>query len=253
MRHPATPTPMSGTWKCRSQAGLTLIEVLVSVIILGVVSTMLIAGWINLQKASAFALATNSASGTARDAIGRISSEIRHAQPTTLPTASPTPTAAPPLFVDAGPMKVDFYSVYNQPGAGDYGSAVDPEALRLTRIWLNTGTGSGSTPQKTLYWQRDTNANGVLDSGDRRMILATNVVNNSIPNLAVSPTKTYTAIFRYYYLTDAGAPAPWTDTVTGADMGRIRAVQIRVIVDGNLQRPPNPIDLTTTVRMRNSD
>ena len=56
-------------------------------------------------------------------------------------------------------MEATFYSAYNQPGVADDGSGTG--ALRLTRIWLDT---SGSTPQKTLYWQRDTNGNGVIDA-----------------------------------------------------------------------------------------
>ena len=38
-----------------SQAGLTLVELLIAIIILGIVATMLIMGWINLQKSSAYA------------------------------------------------------------------------------------------------------------------------------------------------------------------------------------------------------
>ena len=87
--------------------------------------------------------------------------ELRDCQPTTLPTATPTPTTTPALFVTAQPMEAIFYSAFNQPGASDEGSGTG--ALRLTRIWLSS---SGSTPQKTLYWRRDTNGNGVLDSGD---------------------------------------------------------------------------------------
>ena len=48
-----------GRGRRRGEAGLSLIEVLVSMIILGIVSTMLIAGWINLQRASANAVASS--------------------------------------------------------------------------------------------------------------------------------------------------------------------------------------------------
>ena len=41
--------------------------------------------------------------------------------------------------------------------------------------------------------------------------------------------------------------------MTGGDLVAIEAVQVRVIVDANLQRPPVAVDLTTTVRLRNSN
>lgn len=232
--------------KPTSQSGLTLVELLISIIILGIVASMLIMGWINLQKSSAYALQSSTARGSARDAISRLSNELRGAQPTTLPTASPTPATPPALFVTASPMEAIFYSAYNQPGVSDEGSGIG--ALRLTRVWLSS---SGSTPQKNLYWRRDTNGNGVLDSGDRQIILATNVVNRSITNTHVTPATSYTAIFTYWYLTTSGFTR--TDTVTGSDLAAIEAVQVRVIVDANLQRPPVAVDLTTTVRLRNSN
>jgi prepilin-type N-terminal cleavage/methylation domain-containing protein len=228
-----------------SQAGLTLIELLVGMTITGIITAMLVMGWINLQSTSAYALASNDARATARDSLSRISSEIRDCQPTALPTASPSPTATPALFTVAQPMEADFYSVYNQAGAATYGNGTG--GLHLTRLWLDT---SGSKAQKTLYWQRDTNGNGAIDAGDHKMILGTNIVNNSIQNTNVSPTTTYTAIFTYWYLAGSGALVR-TDTVTGANLAQIVAVQVRIIVDANLQRRPLPVDITTTVRLRN--
>ena len=55
--------------------------------------------------------------------------------------------------------------------------------LRLTRFYLDT---SGSAAQKTLYWQRDTNASGGFDSADRKIVLARNVVNTSVPEHGVA-------------------------------------------------------------------
>ena len=91
----------------------------------------------------------------------------------------------------------------------------------------------------------------MLDAGDRRIVLATNVVNSSIANSHVVPATAYTAVFTYWYLTTSGFTR--TDTVTGGDLAAIEAVQVRVIVDANLQRPPVAVDLTTTVRLRNSN
>jgi prepilin-type N-terminal cleavage/methylation domain-containing protein len=241
------PTQPYSRQRCRPQAGMTLIEILIALTIFAIVTTMLVGGWINLQRSSVFAVQTLDARATVRDALGRISSELRDGQPTALPTAPPASTSMPALFTIAQPTEVEFYSVFNLAGADDEGSGT---ARRLTRIWLDT---AGSTPQLDLYWQRDTNGNDIIDGADRTRLLASDVVNNSIPNSSVTPQAPYTAIFRYWYRDASGALSK-ADAIPGADLAdtQIVAVQVRLIVDANLNRAPSPIDLTTTVRPRNA-
>lgn len=234
-----------------SQAGITLIELLVSMIILGIVTTMLIAGWVNLQRAFAFTVQSNNARASARDAIDRISSELRDTQPQTLPTASATPTPAPsyPLFTVAQPMEAVFYSSFNQVGANLDGSGVGIGVLMPTRVYLDT---SGPTPQKTLYWQRKTDQVSGWTSGYRQILLARSVVNNSVSNTDVLPTTSYTAIFRYGYR-DVNDKLVWTDNADASlDLSTIVAVQVRLIIDANTDRAPKYIDLSTTVIPRNA-
>ena len=246
-----------------SEAGLTLIEVLISMIILGIVTTMLIAGWINLQRASANAVSTNNARASARDAMDRISSELRGAQPTTLPTPIPTlsatatPSPSPPLTV-AQPMEVQFYSAYNSANASSDGSGVSLTALRLTRIWLDTTTVPSPpwNPQgRTLYLQHDTDFSNTLDAGDQQILLARNVVNSVVPDPTTDgPSRTSsTPVFRYAYRATAGGPILWTDNETsGLPPASILAVRVRLIIDKNLARTPTYVDLTTTLRLRNA-
>ena len=75
----------------KGQDGLTLIEILISMIILSIITTMLVMGWVNLQRGYAFTVSSNNSRATARDAISRVSSELRAAQPNTLPTVTPRP------------------------------------------------------------------------------------------------------------------------------------------------------------------
>jgi prepilin-type N-terminal cleavage/methylation domain-containing protein len=232
------------------QAGITLVELLVVMVILSVVTTMLIGGWISLQRASAFAVQTNNSRATARDALDRVSTELRDSQPPTLATPTPTPTPAPtstpalsyPILTYARPMEAVFYSAYNQPGANEDGSGTG--ALKLTRIYLDTA--SGFTPQKTLYWQRKTDASTGWALGTyREVVLAKNVVNNSIPN------SSYTPIFTYGY--GVGGSLTWTDNSDGTlNLATITAVRLRLVVDANLAHTPTYIDLSTTVILRNA-
>jgi len=227
------------------QAGITLIELLVSMIILGIVTTMLIAGWINLQRASAFAVSTNNARAAARDAMSRISSELRGAQPTSLPTTD-TPTPPPPLTA-AGKWQVTFYSSFNSADANGDGSGLT--ALRLTQLELDTG---GSAAQKTLYWRKDTDNDGTFD---RSMVLATNVVNTVVADVTNEPPSggtSYTPVFRYAYI-DAYGDVQWTDNADSSlVLASVVGVRVRLIIDKNMARLPNPVDITTTVRFRNA-
>lgn len=236
-----------------SQAGVTLIELLISMIILSIVTTMLIAGWINLQRASAFAVSANNARATARDAMSRISSELRGAQPTSLPTATPAPALQPPVTM-AAPMEVRFYSSFNSAAANADGSGLS--ALRPTRIWLDTATVPSppwSAQGRTLYWQRDMNtpSNGSFtDAGDRSIVLARNVVNTLVAD-ATNGTS-YTPVFRYAYR-DAGDHVLWKDNADSSlVLASVVAVRVRLIIDSNMAHTPNPVDITTTVRLRNA-
>jgi prepilin-type N-terminal cleavage/methylation domain-containing protein len=230
----------------RSQAGLTLTEVLVAIVIFGIVCTMLVTSWIDLNRASAFAVQNNDAQATARDALSRMAVELRDAQPRTMPTATPSPLPTPypywSVLTAAQPMEVDFYSAYNVPSAVSDGNGGEV----LTRIYLDTG---GTSAQKTLYLARDTNGDGVVD---RTTVLARDVVNGSIPNAGVTPRTPYTALFTYGYR-DASGDYLTTDNASGTlDLTKIISIQIHLIIDCNLAHAPNYIDMTMTVRPRNA-
>lgn len=240
-----------------AEAGLTLVEVLVSMIILSIITTGLITAWINLQRGANFAVAANNSRATARDAISRVTSELRAAQPTALPSPVPTETAMPagmPPITLAGPNSVQFYSAYNVANAKADGTGVT--AIRKTWIYLET-TPTVPSVQKTLYLKRDMNGDGNFDgTGDRTIILARNVVNPSIPDAKNEPPSggtTYTPLFRYAYRATQTDPIQWTDNSSGAlNLSLIVAIRVRVISDANIARTPKFIDATTTVRLRNA-
>ena len=233
--------------KRTSQAGISLIELLISMIIMAIVSTMLVGAWISLQRSYAFAAAENKATGTARDALDRVASEIRDAQGITFsPSATPVPTTSTPFYLTgASPYVCDgysctFYSAYNNPGAalqsGQYGRG----KLHLTAIWLDT---SGAQKQKTLYWQRDMADDGFAN--DRKVVLATNVVNTA--------TTVDKLLFTYNFR-NAGVYSSSTKlspSLTAGNVSSLVSVQVDVIVDANLSHTPKYIDLKTTVQPRN--
>ena len=247
-----------------SQTGMTLVEMLVSMIIMAVIGTMLVGGWISLQRSYAFTRATTSARATVRDAIDRVASEIRTAQPPTadalvkspfyLPATPTSPFSSGSPASACGPTTCVFYSAYNNfavaDGAGLALSGTTPPStskMRLTAIWLDT---SGSTAQKVLKLTRDTDNNGSLtDAGDKTIILARSVVNTA--------AGVNRPIFTYYFR-DALPSSPtygqWShaSTLTSATVANLRNVQVELIVDVNLSHTPTYVDIRTTVRPRNA-
>ena len=235
----------------RSQAGISLIELLISMIIFSIITTMLVAGWINLQRASATVTRTNNARATGRDAMARISSELRASQPVTLPTPSGTgmPSSQTPITA-AAPNSVTFYSAFNSAAANLDGSGV--AAVRPTRLRLDTAaqTAPWNPACRTLYWERDMDSNGSFaDAADRSIVLATNVANLQVAD-AVNGTP-YTPVFRYAYR--SGGTVLWTDNTSGTlDLSTVVGVRVRLIVDAKMGGAPKYIDTTTTVRLRNA-
>jgi prepilin-type N-terminal cleavage/methylation domain-containing protein len=237
-----------------AEAGLTLVEVLVSMIILSIITTGLVMAWVNLQRGANFAVAASNSRSAARDAISRISGELRAAQPTALPSPAPTETAMPagqPPITLAGPYEVQFYSAYNVANAKADGTGVT--AIRKTWIYLDT---TGASVQKTLYLKRDMDGDGNFDgAGDRTIVLARNVVNPSIPDSrnGPSPGTTYTPLFEYFYRTAPTNPIVPTDNSSGTlVLSTLVAIRARVISDANIARTPKFTDATTTVRLRNA-
>lgn len=225
-----------------SQGGVTIVELVVVMVILGIVTAMLLYGWIAMQRSFDFARTDNQARANGRDALDRVSSEIRAAQPSPQPSPTSTAPSTPFYFAGTAPYVCDaydctFYSAYNN-GAGALGSPAG--ALALTSIWLDT---SGSAPQKTLYWQRDTNLNGVLDAADRKVVLARNVANT-----AMSPQR---PIFTYLLASADGATWTPTYTLTSANWTQLRSVQVDLVIDANLGRTPRYVEVMTTVQPRN--
>lgn len=234
------------------QVGFTLIEVLISMIVLSILTVMLVTVWINLQSASAFTISTNNARATARDAMSRISSELRGAQPTSLPSpsATSTPTLQPPL-TSAEPMEVRLHSAFNSAEANADGSGL--AALRPTRIWLDPATQPAQWNQqaRTLYLQRDMDGNGSFaDTADTSIMLARNVANQNVAD-ATNGTA-YTPVFRYAYR-DTDGDIHWTDNADSSlDPSSVVAISVRLIIDRKMGGPPSYVDLTTTIRLRNA-
>jgi len=202
----------------RKQDGLSLIELLVGAVILSIVTSMVIMGWVSLQNSYSSTVKGDEARSTARDAMERMRREIRAIQPSTGQNG----------ITQAGASEIRFTTAFNDLGPTGAGR------IRLTRYWY--AYDSAKTPEQwCIYRQRDINDDGVF-TGDPSTIIARNVVNGIVPS-AESPTP----VFQYF-----GA-----DGAATTDLTKIATVQIRVITDLNPRRSPAYFDLMTTVQPRN--
>ena len=222
-----------------SARGITMIEVLITMIILGIVSTMLVGIWINLQHSFYFTQSDNTAATTARMALDRVSAELRDAQPPNTSTTSPfCLTLSSPYVCDS--YDITYYSPYNNPLTANQSQPNGTGQAVLQSIYLDT---SGTAPQKKLYWVRDTNGNGAIDSGDQKVLLASNVVNTQ--------STINKPIFQYILHASANASFVPATSLTTTNVGQVCAVNVELVVDAQVHHAPTYMDLVSTVRPRN--
>jgi len=228
------------------QRGLTLVELLVVMVILSVVTTMLVTIFINLQGAYGFTVNSAHAREDARGAMETMVAHIRNAQvPTTGPHAGMSP------IVSAAGDSISFYTTHGT--AGGTGTPV------LVRYRYRYEPAAGI---RTLAYQRDTNGNHLIDSGDLEQVLSRDVMDGD-PNGDGSQTDRVD-LFTYSYFDTGGnlrtTGATYTATgnvatgvaaVPAASLASIVSVNIRLIVDLNPRRAPVYLDLRSTVQPRN--
>lgn len=203
-----------------SQAGVSLVELLVGIIILSIVTTMIIMSWTSLQNSYSSTVKGAEARSTARDAMERMRREIRDIQP---------PVGQTGGITQAGANEIRFTTAFNDPGSDGDGR------ILLTRYYYSYD-GTKKPDQWRLIRQRDTNNDGSF-TGDPTMVIARNVV-NGVVLIDGSPTP----VFEYFRV-DRETPT----TV----LSEIATVQIHVISDLNPAHSPTYFDLMTTVQPRN--
>jgi prepilin-type N-terminal cleavage/methylation domain-containing protein len=228
------------------QRGLTLVELLVAMAIMSVVITMLVMVFINLQGAYSFTISSDHAREDAREAMALMVTEIRDAQ---IPTTGLH--AGQPPIIYASSNDIRFYTSYGTPGG------TGAPILTRFRYRLDSSTGLW-----TLFEQRDTNGNDMIDSGDERQTIATDIVNHD-PNGDGSQDDRSDMFTYSYYDADAnlattgatysstGTVVAGTTSVPPAESINIISVGIRIIADLNPGRAPVYLDLQSTVQPRN--
>ena len=253
------------------QAGVSLIELLVGMAIMGVISTMLLLTWFALSNSYSYSINSANARDDGRQALARLQREIRDAQMPTIASG----TASDAILYRARPYTVALYTTFNEP-------------LNSTATWTLNGTtytASSSTPHLVVYrlygnrqlWRfedRSSPLNRQIDMsnggtfgmggstppefplnetlyGEGATLLVGNVDNWKVANPGTS-----TPVFGYNVYGSnpvTGAVELVTqDYLYNADRYTAVAVQIRLLVDLNPARAPVHADLRATAQLRNS-
>lgn len=206
------------------ESGLTLVELLISMSILAVVTTMILMGWFALQKSYASTTKSDQARVDAREGATRMVMEIRAAQ--ALPGAAVLAGGGVTETSDksSGSEWIDFWTTFNHPQTRLH--------TRYEYLWSNTsGTYTGS-----IYRIPD------FESAPTRMWLVVPNVVNGLGN----------RVFRYLSVNAYGVPTWLTEIpITQAALARISAVEIHLMVDLNPGKSPTYMDIRTTAQLRN--
>lgn len=215
----------------RGQAGVSLIELLVTMLILSIVTTMILVSWFALQKSYSMTVRSDNAQTDARMAMSRMVRELRDAQ--ALPGSSVVEAAE--RDVANKTEYVEFWTKFNH-----------PNRLLLTRFeyrWQKNPTTGAN--EGAIYRVLDSEGDGI-DNADRQdaLLVLSHVVNPDD-----------TSVFAYTSMTAYGSPVvspPSALPTTAAQLATVAAVHVRLMVDLNPGNSPNYMDLRSTAQLRNT-
>jgi len=237
------------THRLRRQQGVTLMELLVAMAIMGVISTMILVSWFALQDSFASSVTSNIQRENASQTLSRVQREIRDAEAQS--------GSNQPALLRAHPYYIAFYTTFNNSGNTlpvtqprlvayklyddgslykfvDSGTTPDGEIEGVDGVTSGT-TASDDTSSYELSEQLNgEGATKVLD----------HIVNVTRPGGAVP-------VFEYLFYDAAGdAQYEWF-AATATDRANTRTVTTRLLVDLNPGHSPQYADLKITSQMRN--
>lgn len=197
------------------ESGLTLMELLVVMTIGVVITGALILTWSSLTRSFSFTTRGSDAQDFARDAVGRMSREIRDMEP----------KGAVSAIIKADSDELIFTTTFNQ--AGNDTPLVEPVE---TRYWYS--------------WD-DLRKVGALhrDRGGVSTILVDNLLNER--------TGTDADVFRYSYVASDRTIVTDGMSPTVVEYDSISMIRIDLSVDLNPESGPQPMQVSTRVHLRN--
>lgn len=233
--------------RLRGQRGITIVELLVGLLISGILTTMVLAGWFALTNSYSYSIASNNARDSARQALSRMAREIRDAE-------SP-PNSNEAALVRCRPRWILFYTTFNEVGNSDPTKVPHLVMYRLYpdgELWRfedmnNDGTISGSyADDYPDSWPGNTFAVAEQAAVEGAMLMCGSVVNDKVPSLSAP-----TPLFRYSRYLPDGTIDVQNSVIYAENRSEVITVQVHLLVDLNPARSPIYADLQTTAQIRN--
>lgn len=244
-----TVTRWSRPGACRPsrQSGITLIELLISMTVLAVITTMILVVWFALQNSFAFSVGASHQREAARDAVSRMTVVIRDAQSASFGQADVTPA-----ITVAEPLEIDFNTSYAQIDNANVSSGTSGNSSAVVHACFLYVPSSSNPTDGKIYYLVDAHSNGLADeiASARTTGTGTVIVDHVVNN--VRPAGSSTNVFTYTYFADDGTMTQISSMSTaGVSPSRIYSVQIHVLVDLNPAHAPVYMDLQSTAQPRN--
>jgi prepilin-type N-terminal cleavage/methylation domain-containing protein len=215
------------------RSGLTLIELLVVIAIGSVVTGALLTTWFALGDSYSMTTSSTKAREFARDAVARLGRELRDAEP----------AGTDPALRSVTTDEIVFTTTFNDPD----NELVDSEPI-LTRYWYEWDAEKGSG---ALHRQRDMDNDGLfeadgvtVDADDRDTVVVRNVLNEP-------GTDGHADVFAYSYIDASGSVVEQGSSPETTSLPTIFLVHVTLSVDLNPESAPAPMQLSTTVQLRN--
>ncbi|GGE81889.1 pilus assembly FimT family protein [Mycetocola zhadangensis] len=201
------------------ESGISLVELLVAMVLLGVASTIVIGLFLSATQTVSMASAIHNDTGTASNVMNAVSKAIRSG---TTVRVSGAPNA--PALITATPTELVMYSLADS-------DAVDP---RPVRIEFTRDPTSLQLVEKR--WAPAAAANGFWD-----FTAPTLISSRTFPGALTNGN-----VFTYNTAAGDAVPAP-----TAAQLGLIASVTVEVTVHGDARASGTPVILKNTVGMPN--
>jgi prepilin-type N-terminal cleavage/methylation domain-containing protein len=228
------------------EAGMTLVELMIGLIIMSILSTMVLMGWFALSRSYSYSISSNNARDDARGAMSRMARELRDAER--------HQSVAEPQIVRARARWVEFYSTFNE--AGNTSPTLAPHLVmyrlypdgELWRFEDRDGDGieNVSMGGSTEPWPANSWLVGEQLNGEGATLMIPHVVNDVV----TSPSNP-TPLFRYGYYETDGSLVQDSNVYGNDNRSRIVSVEIHLLVDLNPSHSPIYADLLTTAELRN--
>lgn len=244
MRSAGTRIPQGSppTGRGAGEAGITLVELLVSMVITVIVTALILTVYFALTSSFSYSAKSSTAREQARLAVGRMTREIRDAEAV---------TSIDECAVRRARQRwIAVYTTFNESGNEDPYMTPHLVAYRLygdKEIWrFEDVNGDGTISGFEMNPSPDDSFDaGEKTAGEGASLVVSNVVNYD-PTTSPQPP-----LFLYSFVDDSGQLVTSSYVYYTTNRVRILNVQIHVLVDLNPGHSPVYADLQTSAQLRN--